>query len=150
MTKSELRCAILGLIISYNRRMYQYGKDTRTYGTSQLLRIDQIQLINLIGDHPGINLRSLAELSQTNVPTLSLQVNRLVKLNLIEKKRASNSQREIVITLTADGQTAYQYHKELDEDYFTVVDKGLDRYTQEQLLVIYDFLHRMNDNDLRI
>lgn len=150
MTKQELCSSVIDSLNSYNRRMYQYGKSFRTYGTAQLLRVDQIQLINLIGNYEGINLRSLAELAVISVPTLSLQVNRLVKLNLIKKERAPNSQREIVIHLTQEGAQAYRFHQNLDDTYFSNVARGLCKYTEEELAVIYDFIHNLESKDLMI
>lgn len=149
MNKQELSNAVLALLNSYNRRMYQYGKDTRTYGTSQQLRIDQMHLLNLVGEHPGINLRSLAQFTDTNVPTLSLQVNRLVKLGLLTKDRASASQREIVIRLTQDGEAAFQYHKQLDNNFFSRALAALDRYSESELEVIYRYMRDLEGSDLQ-
>ena len=44
----------ISLIMKYNRQMYEYGKDFRSYGTDKMLRVDQMSIINLIGDNsPG-------------------------------------------------------------------------------------------------
>ena len=38
----------ISLIMKYNRQMYEYGKDFRSYGTDKMLRVDQMSIINLI------------------------------------------------------------------------------------------------------
>lgn len=148
MTNEELCSDIIKSMASYNRRMYNYGKDYRTYGTDHLLRVDQIQIITIIGDHPNLNLRTLAEMTDTSVPTLSFQVNRLVSLNLLCKKRAENSQREIVISLTGEGKKAFDFHKDLDDEFFSKTIDGLKQYTSEELTIIKDFMKKLEKDDL--
>ena len=50
----------ISLIMKYNRQMYEYGKDFRSYGTDKMLRVDQMSIINLIGDNPKCNLKLIA------------------------------------------------------------------------------------------
>ena len=89
----------ISLIMKYNRQMYEYGKDFRSYGTDKMLRVDQMSIINLIGDNPKCNLKLIAQSTDSNISTVSLQVARLVKLGLLEKHRSSMNQREIVLSL---------------------------------------------------
>lgn len=150
MTKEKLCSDIIKSIAAYDRRMYHYGKEYRNYGTEHLLRVDQIHIIAIIGNHPNLNLRTLAQLTNTSVPTLSFQVNRLVALKLLRKKRAENSQREIVINLTAEGKKAYDFHRKLDDEFFSKALDGLRKYTAEELAVIRDFMKKLDENDLVI
>lgn len=150
MTKEETISNILDCVAKYNRKMYQYGKDTRCYGTPHQLRADQIHLINQIGLNLGCNLRYLAETTETGVPTVSLQVDRLKKMGLVTKHRSCTNQREIEIGLTPDGETAFSFHQKLDEDYFFTAFQGLSKYTDEQLAVILDFMSSLLNKDLNI
>lgn len=99
------------MIMKYNRQMYEYGKDFRSYGTDKMLRVDQMSIINLIGDNPKCNLKLIAQSTDSNISTVSLQVARLVKLGLLEKHRSSMNQREIVLSLSGEGMKAYEFHK---------------------------------------
>lgn len=150
MTKEEKISNILDYVAQYNRKMYQYGKDTRCYGTSHQLRADQIHLIDQIGRNLGCNLRYLSESTGTGVPTISLQVDRLKKMGLVTKHRSASNQREIEIGLTPEGETAFQFHQKLDEDYFFTAFQGLSRYNEEQLAVILDFMNSLLNKDLNI
>lgn len=131
------------LIMKYNRQMYEYGKDFRSYGTDKMLRVDQMSIINLIGDNPKCNLKLIAQSTDSNISTVSLQVARLVKLGLLEKHRSSMNQREIVLSLSGEGMKAYEFHKKLDQNWSDTVESLLSGYTKEELAVINAFLHQL-------
>ena len=133
----------ISLIMKYNRQMYEYGKDFRSYGTDKMLRVDQMSIINLIGDNPKCNLKLIAQPTDFNISTVSLQVARLVKLGLLEKHRSSMNQREIVLSLSGEGMKAYEFHKKLDQNWSDTVESLLSGYTKEELAVINAFLHQL-------
>ena len=133
----------ISLIMKYNRQMYEYGKDFRSYGIDKMLRVDQMSIINLIGDNPKCNLKLIAQSTDSNISTVSLQVARLVKLGLLEKHRSSMNQREIVLSLSGEGMKAYEFHKKLDQNWSDTVESLLSGYTKEELAVINAFLHQL-------
>ena len=133
----------ISLIMKYNRQMYEYGKDFRSYGTDKMLRVDQMSIIDLIGDNPKCNLKLIAQSTDSNISTVSLQVARLVKLGLLEKHRSSMNQREIVLSLSGEGMKAYEFHKKLDQNWSDTVESLLSGYTKEELAVINAFLHQL-------
>ena len=133
----------ISLIMKYNRQMYEYCKDFRSYGTDKMLRVDQMSIINLIGDNPKCNLKLIAQSTDSNISTVSLQVARLVKLGLLEKHRSSMNQREIVLSLSGEGMKAYEFHKKLDQNWSDTVESLLSGYTKEELAVINAFLHQL-------
>ena len=133
----------ISLIMKYNRQMYEYGKDFRSYGTDKMLRVDQMSIINLIGDNSKCNLKLIAQSTDSNISTVSLQVARLVKLGLLEKHRSSMNQREIVLSLSGEGMKAYEFHKKLDQNWSDTVESLLSGYTKEELAVINAFLHQL-------
>ena len=143
MEKKNQIQGTISLIMKYNRQMYEYGKDFRSYGTDKMLRVDQMSIINLIGDNPKCNLKLIAQSTDSNISTVSLQVARLVKLGLLEKHRSSMNQREIVLSLSGEGMKAYEFHKKLDQNWSDTVESLLSGYTKEELAVINAFLHQL-------
>ena len=133
----------ISLIMKYNRQLYEYGKDFRSYGTDKMLRVDQMSIINLIGDNPKCTLKLIAQTTDSNISTVSRQVARLVKLGLLEKHRSSMNQREIVLSLSGEGMKAYEFHKKLDQNWSDTVESLLSGYTKEELAVINAFLHQL-------
>lgn len=140
MTKKENIEEILTVLARYNRKMYAYGRDYRQYGTEHQLCQEQIHLISKIGHNPGCNIQFLADQTCAVVPTVSLRVNRLEKLGLICKRRSLSSQREVEINLTEEGQRAFLFHEALDDKYFSHAAQDLDKYSDQQLDTILDFL----------
>ena len=55
----------ISLIMKYNRQMYEYGKDFRSYGTDKMFAVDQMSIINLIGDNPKCNLKLIGPVHLT-------------------------------------------------------------------------------------
>lgn len=137
---------IIENIACYNRRMYDYGKDVRHYGTNHDLRIDQIHIIDYIGQHPGCRLGSIATDTDTILPTVSLQVKRLIKLGLISKKRSEQDQREIILNLTDEGYTAFNYHAKMDEQWVSSFTDLISGFSDEELSTIDSFLKTLLNN----
>lgn len=137
---------IIEKLTAYNRRMYDYGKNVRHYGTDQELRIDQIHVIDYIGRHPGCHLGAIATDTDSNLPTVSLQVKRLIKLGLVSKKRSEQDQREITLSLTDEGTAIFQYHKEMDRQWISSFSELLSTFAYEELSSINLFLKTLLDN----
>ncbi len=146
MDKSERIQEILNLIAQYNRKMYKYGREFRSYGIKQLLRQEQIHLIEFIGKNPGCNLRFLSEQTGASVATVSLQIDRLRQIGLVAKRRSSVSQREVEINLTEEGNRAFLFHEKLDNDYFSRSTQQLNRYSDAELQTIHSFLNELFDS----
>ena len=144
--KEMLISDIIEKLIAYNRRMYEYGKDVRHYGTDQELRIDQIHIIDYIGRHPGCRLGSIAADTDTYLPTISLQVKRLIKLGLISKKRSEQDQREIILNLTDEGNTIFNHHSEMDYQWSSSFSELLSAFGHEELTSIDLFLKTLLEN----
>lgn len=146
LDKNSAIVDIIDLLARYNRKMYSYGKSYRRYGTEHQLRQEQIHLIDIIGRNANCNLRFLAEVTNLGVPTISLQIQRLKKLGLVQKMRSESSQRELEISLTEDGVRAFEYHKALDEQWFTDIASDLSQYSESQLETVHHFLYeRVHD-----
>lgn len=145
--KEMLISDIITKLTAYNRRMFDYGNNVRHYGTNQELRIDQIHVIDYIGRHPGCHLGAIAADTDANLPTISLQVKRLIKLGLISKKRSEQDQRKIILNLTDEGNTIFQYHKEIDRQWVSSFSKLLSTFDSEELASVVSFLKTLLENN---
>lgn len=148
--KEKKALQIIEQIFDYNHRMYDYGKDIRCYGTPQKLRIDQIHVVDYIGRHPGCRLSDIAAAINYNLSTVSLQVKRLIKLDLVRKERSAQNQREIILSLTEDGEAAFKYHTEIDEHWVSSMKKELSVFREEELISIGRFMDIMLDDNLNV
>ena len=144
--ENALISEIIEHLTTYNRLMYDYGKDTRHYGTDQKLRIDQIHIVDYIGKHPGCSLGAIADDTDSLLSTVSLQVKRLIKLGLIQKTRSKSDQREVILTLTPEGITNYKYHEKTDQEWVDFISELLSSYQDEELTNINSFLKMLVTN----
>ena len=144
MVKEQKIGKISSMLAAYNRSMYEYGKEYRTYGTEHLLRHDQVHLINYIGNNRDCNLRYLADTTGLGLPTVSLQIKKLEKMGLVVKRRSDTNLRELEINLSDKGQMVFDYHKRLDTDFDAAVTAQMAaHYSEEELALIHDFVFRI-------
>lgn len=137
---TELISHIVNSLVDYNRMMYEHGRNTRCYGTQHKLRTDQIHTIDYIGRNPRCRLGDIAAATSASLPTVSLQVKRLSKLGIIRKQRSETNQREVILTLTEDGETIFHYHNCLDQQWMDAVSKELSAFSPEELSLVNRFL----------
>ena len=139
---------ILSKVAEYNQTMYEYGKNVRCYGTSQDLRIDQTHIIDYIGKNPKCKLRDIAVATDNSLPTVSLQIKRLMRLSLVEKRRSEQNQREITLDLTEDGRRVFNFHENLDRKWAECFSERLSGFDEQELDTILRFLEIVSDHEL--
>jgi DNA-binding MarR family transcriptional regulator len=89
---SELRPVILRLSRELRRETEQFGVTSR-----------QATLLWLVRSRPGASLSELAAEEGVSTPSLSVHVDRLVGLGLVERRRSDTDRRRVVLELTDDG-----------------------------------------------
>ncbi len=127
----------------------QWENKQRTYGTDTVLSKAEIHTIAAVGDHPGINITALADILGVTKGAASQMIYKLVDKGAVEKRVSPDSDVEVVLNLTEDGQKNYvshsEYHlqtndeslrllKDVPESFFTemieffsVVEKTMDK-----------------------
>lgn len=143
MEKNSFIPEIIEMIADYNRHIFRSGKEQRDYGTGHLLHQDQIHLIVAVGKHAGCNLRTLAEMIGSSVPAISLQIDRLKKIGLVTKRRSEFSQRELEIDLTEEGRKAFEFHEQLDSEFYERAAAFLADCSEEEQRSIFTFISQM-------
>lgn len=99
---------LIGRIIhKYN----QWDNKKRTYGTDILLTKAEIHTIAAVGDHPGLNITTLAQVLGVTKGAASQMIYRLVDKGAVEKRTSPDSDTEVVLSLTEDGQINYETHQ---------------------------------------
>jgi DNA-binding MarR family transcriptional regulator len=88
----ELRPVLLRIARELRRETEHFGVTSR-----------QVTLLWLIKGHPGLSLRELAAHERISPPALSGYVDRLEKLELVERVRSSDDRRRVGLVLTPAG-----------------------------------------------
>ena len=121
----------------------RYKELPHTYSTETLLYPAEIHILSDI--HQGIDtVTELAEHNYKSKSAMSQIISRLYKKDMILKCPNKSNQREVFLSLTQKGETAYHYHKDISEAmYRQVMDKG-GELSAEEIELINHFLESLD------
>lgn len=83
-----------------------------TYGDGIKLTQREIHAIDAIGENPDANITQLAEMQGITKAAMSQMIYRLRDKGYVKKATAPESDRELRILLTSNGNSAFKAHKE--------------------------------------
>ncbi|MGO0905226.1 MarR family winged helix-turn-helix transcriptional regulator [Clostridioides difficile] len=119
---SKLITLMERIIHKYN----QWEDKKRTYGTELLLSKSEIHTIAAVGDNPGINITSLADVLGITKGAASQMIYKLVAKGTVVKRVSPDSDTEVVLSLTDGGMKNYkahqEYHKQTNDESLKLLD----------------------------
>ena len=129
----QINQALFSLTHAYESRMA--GEEMRnTLG----LRLSDCSVLMVLGQFAPLNSRRLSELMDVNPGTISVYVQRLVEMGLVQKEQDAEDRRNWWLTLTDLGQTAAQGviagAVEYTRDFLSALDEA-ERQTLHRLLL---------------
>lgn len=130
------------------RFMHKYllsEEKKRDYGLGYPMTKKEIHTIQFIGDEPGINMTSLAIRQGVTKGAASQMVTKLSERGLVKKIRSQESESEVEITLTDEGQKAYDGHNRFHMETGRAWCERFSHYTEEQFALFLKILSEMED-----
>ncbi|MGF1911784.1 MarR family transcriptional regulator [Vibrio kasasachensis] len=94
----------------------------------------QVHTIEVLGVHGALRMKELAEKLGITTGTLTVQIEKLVKANLIERRDHPTDRRAIVVILTEDGQKIHRHHNQLHLDLVKDITRNIEPEDEEVLL----------------
>lgn len=137
---NQLQALMERTVHKYN----QFEKIKHTYQGGVELTHAELHTIACIGDHPGLNLTTLAKMKGITKSAASQMIYRLRDKGLVTKEVAAHSDAAICIGLTEVGQRAYEEHKNHHEkannQFFNMLEKVPEDTAREleQILLQFD------------
>ncbi|HFQ4952230.1 TPA: MarR family winged helix-turn-helix transcriptional regulator [Vibrio vulnificus] len=101
----------------------------------------QIHTIEVLGCHGALRMKELAEKLGITTGTLTVQIEKLVKAELIERCALPGDRRAIVVKLTESGQVIHRQHNQLHLDLVRELTRHID---EEQQALLLSCLEKMN------
>jgi DNA-binding MarR family transcriptional regulator len=101
----------------------------------------QIHTIEVLGTYGALRMKELAEKLGITTGTLTVQIEKLVNANLIERGSHPNDRRSIVVALTEEGQIIHRKHNQLHLDLVKDLTRHIDA---EQMACLLDCLKKIN------
>lgn len=102
----------------------------------------QVHTIEVLGNYGHLRMKELANKLGITTGTLTVQVDKLVSANLVERLSHPEDGRAIVVSLTPKGQEIHQYHNQLHLSLIKELTRNLDAKDEERLIAI---LTQMNN-----
>ncbi len=94
----------------------------------------QIHTIEVLGSHGAMRMKELAEKLGITTGTLTVQIDKLVRAELIERMPSENDRRAIVVGLTAQGLNLHRQHNQLHLELVNELTQELSSEQPAQLI----------------
>lgn len=108
-------------------------------GGSYSLYPSELKALDMIGQFSGINLTQLANKLSISKSAISKCTSKLLEKELIEKEKSSINVREVVFTLTPNGQFIFDQLGSVNSDLFEPFNKSFEEFSPQEI----NDLHRM-------
>ncbi|MBI4858285.1 MAG: MarR family transcriptional regulator [Acetobacterium woodii] len=108
-------------------------------GVSYSLYPSELKALDMIGQFSGINLTQLANKLSISKSAISKCTSKLLEKQLIEKEKSSVNVREVVFTLTPNGQSIFDQLGSVNSDLFEPFNKSFEELSPQEI----NDLHRM-------
>lgn len=101
----------------------------------------QIHTLEALGNHGAMKMKELAHHLGITTGTLTVQVDKLVKLGLLTRQYSEHDRRSIVVDLTEPGREIHRHHNGLHLSLTEELTKGWSDEERQHLMAL---LHRVN------
>lgn len=101
----------------------------------------QVHTVEVLGAHGAMRMKELADRLGITTGTLTVQVDKLVKFDLIARYPHSEDRRSILVGLTPQGETLYQHHNDMHTQLTHDITRHLDEASTQ---VLAQCLEKMN------
>ncbi|TKB54521.1 MarR family winged helix-turn-helix transcriptional regulator [Ferrimonas aestuarii] len=98
------------------------------------ISLAQVHTIELLGIHGALRMKELAEKLAVTTGTLTVQIDKMVAAELVERRPHQSDRRSILVDLTDKGRTLYQQHDELHHQLTADITTSLSEEEQKLLL----------------
>lgn len=136
MNKNDLKLLTESMehVYTFVSDSYDMYSAARDYGNGDKMNMAQIHTLSLIADNPGISVSGVSKMWNRTLSAASQNINKLVKKNLIEKKKENGNHKTIHLYVTESGQKLSDMHKAYDRKELTkVAEILLKTHTMDEL-----------------
>lgn len=124
---------------------YNYMYTDREYVQGQKLYLREMHFLLFVGGNTDLTMSEIAEKMHITQGAATQIAGRLIKKDLIYKKKHPYDKRYSLIALTATGKKAYQEYAEYDKLRNNEIASCLDIFSEEDIEVILHFENLIQD-----
>ncbi|MCT2920242.1 MarR family transcriptional regulator [Lactococcus lactis] len=126
-----------------NNKITQIQKIPLSFPNGIKLSTNALHLIEVIGKHPDSNITELAQILGVTKGAVSQQIPRLEKQGLIKKKKFDSNKKEILLSLTKEGDEIFVFHDNMHLKLYKDIQKDLEKLTSIDLDLINLILEKI-------
>ncbi|MFZ5568806.1 MAG: MarR family winged helix-turn-helix transcriptional regulator [Thermodesulfobacteriota bacterium] len=124
-------------------KITELEKTPYDFGVGEKLYPSEIHTIQAIGNNSGINVTELAKNLGITKGGASQMISKLKKRGFINKVRSMENDKEVLLILTAKGQTAYNGHEQFHADLYIDFVAYMNDISREQIDIFKDILEKI-------
>lgn len=94
----------------------------------------QLHTLEVLGNHGAMNMKTLAHQLGITTGTLTVQVEKLVKLGLLTRQYSEHDRRSITVALTDTGRAIHEHHNALHLSLTEDLTKDLSQDERDTLI----------------
>lgn len=136
MNKNDLQLLTESIecVYTFVSDSYDLYSVARDYGNGDKMNMAEMHTLSLIADNPGISVSGVSKMWNRTLSAASQNINKLVKKNLIEKKKENGDRKTVHLYVTKSGQKLSDMHKAYDKKELTeIAEVLLAAHTLEEL-----------------
>ena len=107
------------------------------------ISMNDMHIIDAIGDDEPKNMSSIAKLVGVTVGTLTIAMNNLVKKGYVIRTRSEEDRRVVLISLAEKGKKAYERQREFHLEMIKAMREGL---SDEQCLILMQAIKNLQEH----
>jgi len=100
-----------------------------------------VHTVEILGGHGPMRMKELAEKIGVTTGTLTVQIDKMVKLELVTRKPHESDRRSILVELTSQGHELYEEHDAL---HLQLTGELTAKFSDEERTQLLSFLQRVN------
>lgn len=111
-------------------------------GLNDDVSVTEMHIMEKIGQAGSSRMTDIARALGVTLATLTVACDRMQRKDLIERTRAEKDRRVVMVSLTAKGQAAWQYHEKFHQD---LIDAALADMSEDEQKVLSHALEKLGE-----
>jgi DNA-binding MarR family transcriptional regulator len=101
-------------------------------------------MIDNIGENPEMNITEFAQSLGVTKGAVSQVVSKLETKGMVRRRRKSDNEKEVILSLTREGADLYRMHKKVNEESLLPLYNKLKKYSDEEIDFLIDMFRWIN------
>ncbi|GGP94521.1 MarR family winged helix-turn-helix transcriptional regulator [Shewanella ulleungensis] len=102
----------------------------------------QVHTIEVLGSHGPMRMKELADRLGITTGTLTVQIEKLVNLGLVNRAAHEDDRRSILVGLTSEGTKLHAHHNRMHIELTKDITRNLDQHSIDVLKTCFEKMNR--------